>query len=295
MRLEAVRRALDYGINWIDTAPSYGDGRSEENLGWILKEVDAAPYLSTKVRIGQEHLGDIPGEIQRSVEASLGRLQRDSVDLIQLHTAITRQRGTFRGSISVEDVQGQGGVVEGFERLRQQGLTRYLGFTAFGDTESLHAVIQSGQFDSVQAYYNLLNPSAGRAMPPCFTARDYGDLIGLAREKGMGVLNIRVLAAGAIAGQEPPGPGGGISPGSEADADLRRGARVRDALGAQQGTMAQTAIRYALMNSGVSGVLVGFSLLGHIDEAVAAQEMGPLSAEMLEKLDALYATDFGGA
>ena len=240
-RLEAVRRALDHGINWIDTAPSYGDGQSEENLGWILKEVGAVPYLSTKVRIGEEHLGDIPGEIQRSLEASLGRLQRDSVDLIQLHTAITRQRGTRRGSISVEDVLGKGGVVDGFERLRQQGLARFVGFTAFGDTESLHAVIQSGHFDSVQAYYNLLNPSAGRAMPPGFTAHDYGNLIGLAQEQGMGVLNIRVLAAGAIAGQEPPGSEAGLSPGSEAD--LRRGARVRDALEAQQGTMAQAAIR----------------------------------------------------
>jgi aryl-alcohol dehydrogenase-like predicted oxidoreductase len=294
-RLEAVRRALDYGINWIDTAPGYGDGQSEENLGWILKEVDTVPYLSTKVRIGEEHLGDIPGEIQRSVEASLGRLQREGIDLIQLHTAITLQRGKFRGSISVDDVLGQGGVVDGFERLRQQGLARYLGFTAFGDTESLHAVIRSGGFDSLQAYYNLLNPSAGRAMPPGFSACDYGDLIGLARERGMGVLNIRVLAAGAIAGQVPPGPGSGISPGSESEADLRRGERVRDALGERQGAMAQTAIRYALMNPGVSGVLVGFSRLSHIDEAVAAQEMGPLSADALKRLDALYATDFGDA
>jgi aryl-alcohol dehydrogenase-like predicted oxidoreductase len=294
-RLEAVRRALDLGINWIDTAPSYGDGRSEENLGWILKEVDGAPYVSTKVRIGEEHIADIPGEIQRSLEGSLGRLQRDSVDLIQLHTSITRERGTFRGSISVEDVLGPGGVIKGFARLRQQGLARYVGFTAFGDTESLHTVVRSGRFDSVQAYFNLLNPSAGRAMPAGFTAHDYGNLIGLAHENGMGVLNIRVLAAGAIAGQPPPGAGGGISPGSEADADLQRGARVRDALGDQQGTMAQAAIRYALMNSGISGVLVGFSRGSHIDEAVAAQEMGPLSVEALAKLDALYATDFKDA
>ena len=59
--------------------------------------------------------------------------------------------------------------------------------------------------------------------------------------------------------------------------------------------MAQAAIRYALMNPGVSGVLVGFSLLSHIDEAVAAGDMGPLGAEALEKLDAMYATDFEAA
>ena len=59
--------------------------------------------------------------------------------------------------------------------------------------------------------------------------------------------------------------------------------------------MAQTAIRYALMNSGVSGVLVGFSELSHIDEAVAALDMGPLSTDVLEVLDALYCSDFGDA
>ncbi len=58
-RLEAVRRALNCGINWVDTAAQYGDGQSEENLGWILKELGANPYFSTKVRISPEHVGDI--------------------------------------------------------------------------------------------------------------------------------------------------------------------------------------------------------------------------------------------
>ena len=76
-QLEAVRRALNAGVNWIDTAPSYGNGQSEENLGWILKEVDSDPHISTKVRIGAEHLGDIPGEIhglwRRASNGSNGR------------------------------------------------------------------------------------------------------------------------------------------------------------------------------------------------------------------------------
>ena len=140
-RLEAVRKALDYGINWIDTAPSYGDGQSEENLGWILKEVDANPYLSTKVRIGPEHAGDIPGEIERSMEISLKRLKRDSVDLIQLHTAVTSTRGAFRGSISLDDVLGDKGVLSGFERLREQGVASLFGFTALFLTSASTAVI----------------------------------------------------------------------------------------------------------------------------------------------------------
>ena len=293
-RLEAVRRGLEYGINWIDTAPSYGDGQSEENLGWILKELGANPHLSTKVRIGPEHADDIPGEIERSMEASLTRLQRDSVDLIQLHTAITRTRGAFRGSVSVDDVLGENGVLTGFERLRQRGLARLFGFTGFGETDCLHELITSGRFHSVQAYHNLLNPSAGRPVPEAFSAHDYGNLIGLAAENGVGVLNIRVLAAGAIAGQELSGPAAGLSPGSSASADIGRAAKVRDALGQDAGSMARTAIRFALMNPGISGVLVGFSTLEHIDEAVAAAEMGPLPNSAMGKLDELYASDFGG-
>ena len=292
-RLEAVRRALELGINWIDTAPSYGDGQSEENLGWILKELDAGPYVSTKVRIGPEHVGDIPGEIQRSMDLSLRRLQRESVDLIQLHTAVTGARGDFRGSVTLDDVLGQGGVVAGFERLREQGLARHFGFTAFGETDCLHRMITSGRFQSVQAYYNLLNPSAGHAVPAGFAAHDYRDLIGLAAANGVGVLNIRVLAAGAIVGQAPAGPAAGLSPGSGADEDMRRGARLRDALGSEEGTVAQTAIRFGLMNSGVSGVLVGFSEVGHVDESVAAVDMGPLSGATMARVDALYASDFG--
>lgn len=294
-RLEAVRRALGYGINWIDTAPSYGDGQSEENLGWILQELGASPYLSTKVRIGPEHVGDIVGEVQRSMEASLRRLRRDSVDLIQLHTPVTRERGAYRGSITVEDVLGPGGVLEGFQRLRDQGLARLFGFTAFGDTDCLHQLVESGGFQTAQVYYNLLNPTAGRPAPPGFSAHDYRDLIGLCQRRGVGVLNIRVLAAGVIAGNPSPAASIELSPGSSAATDEARARMVWEVLSQDptDGTPAQQAIRFALMNPGVSGVLVGFSELGHIDEAVAAVDMGPLSDETMRRLEALWDTDFG--
>ena len=253
-RLVAVRRALDYGINWIDTAPSYGDGQSEENLGWILKELGATPYLSTKVRIGPEHVDDIPGEIERSMNVSLERLQRDRVDLIQLHTAVTSERGTMRGSISVEDVLGDNGVIVGFEKLRERGQAQLFGFTGFGETDCLHQLIDSGRFQSVQAYHNLLNPSAGRSVPANFSAHDYGNLIGLSAENGMGVLNIRVMAAGAVAGQEPSGPAAGLSPGSSGPEDMARSNKVTDALGDDAGNMAQTAIRFACRGRLPAGV-----------------------------------------
>lgn len=291
-RLEAVRRALDYGINWIDTAAQYGSGQSEENLGWILKELGATPYLSTKVRIELEHVDDIPGEIARSAEASLKRLQRDSIDLMYLHSTVTRERGTFRGSISLEDVLGDRGVVAGFEDLHRRGIARLFGFTGFGDTDCLHQMITSGHFQAIQAYYNLLNPSAGLPVAENFSAHNYRDLIGLAARHGVGVHNIRVLAAGAVVGKEPSGTV--LSPGSSGTEDMARMQKIREVLANEPGTLAQTAVRFGLMNPGVSAVLVGFSELEHIDESVAAADMGPLPDEVMRQLKEIYQTDFSG-
>ena len=293
-RLEVVRKALEHGINWLDTAASYGDGQSEENLGWILRQLGAKPHLSTKVSIREDHLNDIPGEVERSMEASLRRLQRDYVDLIQLHTPVTSARGQFRGSISLNDVMGSNGVLEGFERLRNRGLVRFFGFTGFGDTACLHHMIDSGRIHTVQAYYNMLNPSAGRPVPAGFKAHDYGTLIDLAASKNVGILNIRILAAGAIVGQQPPGAGEGLSPGSSAADDMKRGEQLRKVLTDMHisGTNAQTAIRYGLAHPGVSGVLVGFAKHEHVDEAVAAVDMGPLPDALDMALDDLYASNF---
>ena len=101
-----------------------------------------------------------------------------------------------------------------------------------------------------------------------------------------------MLAAGVVAGRELPPGSPAMSPGSEPEADAARAALVAEALDGEDGSMAQRAIRFALMTAGVSGVLVGFSNAGHVDEAVAAAEMPPLSPAAISRLDALYERDF---
>jgi aryl-alcohol dehydrogenase-like predicted oxidoreductase len=91
-RRALVQRVLDRGINWFDTAPAYGDGESESNLGHILRALGADPDVSTKVRLGEGDLGDIRSGVLSSVRASLARLQRESVTLIQLHNRIAVRR-----------------------------------------------------------------------------------------------------------------------------------------------------------------------------------------------------------
>lgn len=290
-----VRHALERGINWIDTAPSYGNGQSEENLGRILHALDARPHLSTKVHIAADDLNDIPGAIERSVAQSLERLRRPSVDLIQLHNSVRFERDPASRVLGIDDVLGPGGVVEGLERMRERGLTQLLGFTGLGDPEALLQVIESGRLDAVQAYHNLLNPTASREVSGRFSALDFQRLAVRASERGMGVLNIRVLAAGALGGNVERAGSYALAPGSEPERDLERARIVADTLQDEPGTLVQQALRLALHTPSISGVLVGFSSRAHVDEAVEAAGMPPLSEESLARLDALYARDFAPA
>ena len=232
---KAVRHALDLGINFFDTAFAYGLGKSEENLGRILNELGAEPVISTKIRLESDAVGDVGAATIRAVEAGLKRLNRDRVDFIQLHTRVTLERGAGkRFSLTPPDVLGPKGVVEGFKTMRDRGKVGYFGFSGLGEVTALHQLVDSGEFHGFQAYYNLLNPSAGQPVPQGFSALDYGLIIDRAGTKGMGAFVIRILAAGALTSD--PGPGGGsspepLSPGSDYPLDVERAGKVKVALG----------------------------------------------------------------
>ncbi len=286
-KLAALRCGLDGGMNWIDTAPSYGDGKSEEALGWLLKEVDAKPYLSTKVRLDLDRAGDLAGQIEASLEQSLKRLGRDSVDLFQLHNPIGPE--TSGATIGVQEVLGADGVAAAFERLRDQGLFRFTGITALGDAGALRQVIASGRFDSAQVYHNLLNPSAAGKALAGWCEPNFEGVLGACRKHGVAAMNIRVLAAGVIAtdlrhGREMP-----IVPGFDMKAEEARVRAVFQRLGDRYGTRAQTALRFSLANPDLSCIVVGFAEVGHIEEALAGASLGPLPEEALAELRQLYA------
>src|SRR6185295_3470516 len=106
----------------------YGKGQSEQALGWLLKEIDAAYYLSTKVALDPARLDDIPGQVERSLHESLQRMGRESVDLLLLHNAI--ETTATGAAITPDHVLRAKGAADALERMREQGLTRYIGFTA---------------------------------------------------------------------------------------------------------------------------------------------------------------------
>jgi aryl-alcohol dehydrogenase-like predicted oxidoreductase len=295
-QLKAVRHALDQGITFFDTAFAYGLGKSEENLGRILNELGANPVISTKIRLEADAVGDVKAATIRAVEAGLARLKRDRVDFVQLHTRVTLERGMGkRFSLAPKDVLGPNGVVDGFKTMRDRGRVGYFGFSGLGDPKALHELVESGEFHGFQCYYNLLNPSAGQAVPPGFSALDYGLILDRAAAKGMGAFVIRVLAAGALTSD--PSTGGGsssepLSPGSDYPIDLQRAEKVKAALAVEGKDLTQAAIRFGLMNQKVSTVLVGFSNTTHVDEAVACSDAPGLLDEQMAKVRKLWETDF---
>lgn len=290
-KLKTLRRAIDAGINWIDTAPSYGQGQSEQALGWLLKEIAPKPYVSTKVMLDISRLDDIAGQVERSVHESLKRLNRESVDLLQLHNPIDRMVGG--STVAIEHVIGKNGASDALERMREQGLTSYIGITALGNAASCREAILSGLFDSAQIYYNLLNPSAGRSMPANWQGHEFGQLISVCNAQNMGVMAIRVFAAGVLATDVRHGREVVITPAAELATEERRARAVFSVLGDAYGSSAQTALRYVLSDRNISCAVIGLAEPSHLEEALAGADKGALPVAAMDALDQLYFDNFG--
>ncbi len=295
-RREVVARALDLGINYFDTAPGYDATLSESGLGQALGELKARPIIGTKISFKQEDLEDMAAATAKSVEGSLQRLGVDTIDLLQVHNKLSvTRRPEYPAELAADEVLGPGGALEAFEQLQKEGKVRYIGISGIGQTQAIQRVIDEGRFNTQQAYYTMLNPSAGQAVPSGFRNNDYGQIIDRAAAKGMGTLIIRPLAAGALAGAQELHPlAGGWSRGAwyEVDADRAR-VRALDFLldEGSDATFAQVAIRFALAKKEASVVVIGFSSMEQMEEAVSCVGKPGLSQEQLEKLQHHYHAD----
>ena len=295
-RVRAVARAIEAGINYFDTASMYGNGQSEQNLGQVLNELKLDVYVGTKVRIGAEEMGDLRGAIHRSVEASLTRMGREQVDLIQLHNHIVQRRtpgGDTETTLTSQEVLED--VLTAFRQLQADGKVRFYGITGLGDTAALYEVIDSTLLHTVQVCYNLLNPSAGFLVPRGFPSQDFGRLIDRATAQGMGSIGIRVLAAGALSGQETRHPiavpsVAPIGSGPDYRTDVERSGAL--AFLVEEGyasDLIEAAMRFAWNKANLSTALAGFSSMAHLEQAIAAQARGGLPAAALERLTQAWA------
>ena len=282
-----VARALEAGVDYFDTAPIYGDGASEKNLGRCLRELGARDrvVVGTKVWLGAEELDSPADGVRRSLESSLARLGTDHVELLHLHNPIA----VDGDGPSVPARAALGAVAEALRGVVDDGLALHAGFTAVGETTALKELAADPAYETAQAYLNVLDPS-GLEAGAAGGQQDFDGLIRHAAEHGTGVIAIRVYAAGALsAGPErhPTAwlPSKPLIPGSDYEADFERARRLeRTAHELEMESVMEMGLRFVLGAPGVSTALVGLSSLDQLDAALRWAERGPLAPEEVQRL-----------
>ena len=157
--------AFDMGLNYIDTAPTYGNGLSETVIGKAIQGRRDGLILATKTEAFD------PQGILADVEGSLTRLQTDVIDVLQFH-------GGWHQGDDADQILEQGGL-ETYQKLREQGKIRFIGFSADGPSGGVERMVASGEFDMIQTHYNLMYQSTcdifgNRGTIPEAVAKDMG-------------------------------------------------------------------------------------------------------------------------
>ena len=279
-----IKRALEHGINFFDTADMYSRGASEEVLGRALRDFARrdAVVVATKVFFPTSDDPNGGGlsrkHILSAIDASLRRLGTDYVDLYQIHR--------LDPDTPVEE------TLSALHDVVRSGKARYIGassMAAWQFTRALYAADRHGwtRFVSMQNHYNLVYREEEREMMP------------LCRHEGIGVIPWSPLARGFLAGNRagsPDRPQGQTSRAKTddiahglyySDADFRVVDRVVEIAGERHLHPAQIALAWLLRQPGVAAPIVGASKMDHLDQAVAALDVS-LSDEEARRLEEPY-------
>ena len=244
-----INRAIDLGINYIDTAASYGQGVSQLNIGRVMKTRRKEVWLSTKT-----HDRTYDGSM-RLLEESLKNLQTDHLDLWQLHN-IQRQD-------QVDQIFLPNGAIKALEKARSEGVVRYLGITGHFEPLVLLEAIKRYSFDSI-----LLAVNAADVHYLSF--KNY--LLPETQEKGIAIVGMKVTTRSRILSSWTPPP-----------PDQQTDARLRTPL---PGTISiKEALMYN-MSLPVSTTIIGVDSVAQIEENVKiASEFTPLSQAQMEEIE----------
>ena len=253
-----LNRALDLGINFIDSSAAY---RWSEEL--IAKYVGHRRHEFTfATKCGSGRVLQPDGEwvqtldysakaIMPQIDRSLQRLKTDVIDIIQLH------------SPSYDDVAFGDGL-EGLKKAQAAGKVRFISLSADGETA--RKAIEIGEYDTLQITYNVLE-------------QEPGDIVAVAREKDMGI-SIKVPIGSAI--YEKPRP----TDGSAVEWDRARTILAPEVIGDLPQVSA--ALRWLLCDSNVHTAIVGTTNINHLEANVAAAESGRLPDDMLAEIRARF-------
>ena len=277
--LRALERAIDLGLNFIDTALAYGDGHSETLVGQTVRARSETVYVATKIpprNMRWPASGDdraeaaFPGEhIRRCTETSLRNLGLDAIDVQQFH-------------VWHDNWLDQGDWLETIEALKQEGKIRFFGVSINDhEPETALELVRSGNVDTVQVIHNIFDQSPEDELFPAV------------QEHGVGVLARVPFDEGGLTGA--------ITPESEfPEGDFRapyfRGDRKRevaervaaivDDVGIAPDAIADTALRYILSHDAVSTVIPGMRSIRNVERNCATGDGKGLPPDQVERLRA---------
>jgi len=289
---KALELSIESGINWIDTAEAYSDGQSESNIGNLLESLPTENplYISSKASLDPDSSESFASQLDRKLENSLKRLKKDQLDLYQLHNKITEKESSH--TLTYDQIIKKHSVCDAMEKLKADGRVRNIGITALGDSNSLKEVISTSCFDTAQIYYNLLNPSAKFSEKGLWNDHDFSGLIYECQKHDMGIIGIRIFAAGLLAtdirhGREIP-----VTEVIDIKEEERRVKKIYDIFGSKYGSKAQFAIRYGLANENINCIALGLASLQHLKSALDAVEMEGLPEDILKEILTLQKSNF---
>ena len=254
-----VRRALARGVNYIDTAECYIDGRSEEVVGAALEGYPGECVVATKFGHRPPDFDYSRESVIASVQESRRLLRGRAIDILQLHTP---------GVPPLERVFGPGGVLEGMREARDRGWCRFLGITG-NDLEFVRRCVDSDAFDTVLTFlcYDLLDQS-GEPLLREARARDMGVILGSPLRMGLfGAARNEML-------------------GHATEEQKRRLPRIEALVAGEPGGVTASAIRFALAAPEVAVVLSGACSPEDIDAVIeaAATPLRPELAQAVRRL-----------
>jgi aryl-alcohol dehydrogenase-like predicted oxidoreductase len=232
-RVAMIRRAFDAGIRYFDTARIYGD--SESVYGHALADVRDQVFLATKVHASE------PSEVRKSVETSLVELATDRIDCIQIHS----QRLELDQAMAVHAE---------LEKLKAEGLVRFIGLTGHDRFDRMFAKISTGAFDQVLLAYGYFRKGMGNILT--HEDLEWRELcLTRARELGMGIVAMKVMGAWVLGHASEK-----VVPGYDPEA---------------LGRLPGAAIRWVLQDPRVQVMIIGVSTPGDIDANAATLRGDP--------------------
>ena len=275
-----VKAAVDWGITFLDAAPTYGDGKAEDVIGEAFGgRLPDGVRVSTKSRLGKPPSGEVLTRLRASLSDSLARMKLERVDFFFLHNMIVadedqaRYDGTPR-TLFVES------VIPAFETLKKEGLIGAWGITGIGVPDAILETIESDPPpQAIQVITNLLDsPGALKRFEGPAKPRE---IAAAAHRRGVGVMGIRAVQAGALTSEFDR-----QLPEDHPDlADYRRAAAFRDLSRELGESPAALAHRYALFMDGVATVILGVKNRAELEECVEAEAKGRLAPEVMARID----------